>query len=110
MSWSDMIVTIHDTLSSVFPLGHAVGVYDAPSGLVRDCRVAIERNVTRYPAGLAAQAVEGATVITLYRSEIAEPERGATIIVLGKCYRLDLPLDEDRDNSYDHRWIVKEVD
>lgn len=110
MTWGQHLATIHDALGSVFGENHTTGVYSAPSGLVKQCRVVIDETMDAYPPGLESQVLERAVLITLYGFELAQTEPEATVTVPGRQFTLKERLAADYDPQHEHRWLAQEND
>ncbi|MDQ3160595.1 MAG: hypothetical protein M3Q51_06175 [Pseudomonadota bacterium] len=77
-------------------------VYTPPSGIPVDCRVYVD-NVAQFFGGDSAEVAGYRTTVTLFRSDVLRPIRGATVFADGVTHTLDQLDAQDESMS---RWVV----
>lgn len=77
-------------------------VYTAPAGIPVACRIYVD-NVAQFFGGDNAEVAGYRTTVTLFRSEVPRPIRGATVVADGVTHTLDQLDAQDESMS---RWVV----
>lgn len=104
MSQRDTLRDMDDTLVAAFKGAGLAddAVYTAPGGSAVACEVMVDEGIAEFGEDLAT-VVGRRTLVSLLLRQIPNPVRGATVVVDGTTYTLDIP--ESRDQSIS-RWVV----
>lgn len=104
MSQRDTLRDMDDTLVAAFKGAGLAddAVYTPPAGAPVSCEVMVDEGIAEFGEDLAT-VVGRRTLVSLLLRQVPNPVRGATVVVDGTTYTLDIP--ESRDQSIS-RWVV----
>ncbi|KAA2285429.1 head-tail joining protein [Arenimonas fontis] len=104
MSQRDALRDMDDTLLAAFKAAGLAddAVYTPPGGDPISCDVMVDEGIAEFGEDLAT-VVGRRTMVSLLLRQVPDPVRGATVLVDGTTYTLDIP--ESRDQSIS-RWVV----
>lgn len=104
MSQRDALRDMDDALVAAFKGAGLAddAIYTPPGGDAVACEVMVDEGIAEFGEDLAT-VVGRRTLVSLLLRQIPNPVRGATVLVDGTTYTLDIP--ESRDQSIS-RWVV----